>query len=125
MNIFIGMGRLTRDPELKTTSSNIAVATFSIAIDRKYKNASGNKQTDFLNCVAWRSSAEFIAKYFGKGDRISIVGSVQSRSYEANDGTRRNVVEVAVEEAGFVDSKSGAQQASEQVPDDSAMPFDV
>ena len=125
MNIFIGMGRLTRDPELKTTSSNIAVATLSIAIDRKYKNANGERQTDFLNLVCFRGIAEFVAKYFHKGDRISIVGTVQSRSYEASDGTRRNVVEVVVDEAGFVDSKSGAQQASEQVPDDSAMPFDV
>lgn len=119
MNIFIGMGRLTRDPELKTTSSNIAVATFSIAIDRKYKNANGEKQADFISCVAWRAVGEFVAKYFHKGDRISIVGTVQSRSYEASDGTRRNVVEVVVDEASFVDSKK--KEADEPAEE----PFDL
>jgi single-strand DNA-binding protein len=105
MNKAIIMGRLTKDPELKFTQSQIAVATFTVAVDRRFKDASGNRQADFLPCVAWRNTAEFVSKYFRKGSMISIVGSIQTRSYDAADGTKRYVTEIVVDEAYFTGSK--------------------
>ena len=78
MNKVILLGRLTRDPEVKTTQSEISVCSFTLAVDRKYKSASGEKQADFLNCVAWRQQAELLGKYFQKGSRIGINRNLQS-----------------------------------------------
>lgn len=130
MNKFFGIGRLTRDPDMKTTPQQIAVATFTIAIDRKYKDASGNKQADFINIVAWRGTAEFIAKYFRKGSRIVIVGSIQTRTYDDKDGKKVYVTEVVADEIEFAESKQdkaeGQTSDFQTVEDDDCeLPFDM
>ena len=130
MNKVILVGNLTKDPELTTTQSGINVARFTIAVQRKFKNANDEYESDFINCVAWRSSAEFIHKYFNKGNKIGVVGSIQTRSYDAEDGTKRHVTEVVVEECEFVQSKKGDSnnQAEDTKPefepiDDDNLPF--
>ena len=107
MNSICLMGRLTGDPELKTTQSGISVTSFSVAVDRAFRGKDQERQTDFINCVAWRNTAEFISRYFRKGQRIALQGSLQSRSYTANDGSKRTVYEVVVDNAFFCESKGG------------------
>jgi single-strand DNA-binding protein len=107
MNKAILIGRLCRDPEVRTTSNQIPVSTFTIAIDRPFKNAAGEKQADFIPVVAWRKQAEFVAQYFHKGDRLSVVGSIQTRSWDDDEGKRHTATEVIADEIGFVDSKKG------------------
>ncbi len=102
-------GRLTADPELKQTPQGVSVTTFSIAVNRKGKDA----QTDFINCVAWRNNADFICRFFKRGSSICISGSVQTRSYEDKQGVKRTVTEIIADEAFFVDGKSD-NSASEQ-----------
>lgn len=117
MNKAILVGNLTRDPEQRTTSSGIAVTSFTVAVNRRYKTQDGQQQTDFINCVAWRSTAEFVGKYFTKGMKIGVVGSIQTRTYEDRDGVRRYATEVVVDEAEFVGSKAqnpGVQKPTEQ-----------
>ena len=130
MNKVILVGNLTKDPELTTTQSGINVARFTIAVQRKFKNANDEYESDFINCVAWRSSAEFIHKYFNKGNKIGVVGSIQTRSYDAEDGTKRYVTEVVVEECEFVQSKKGdsnnqAEDTKQELEpiDDDDLPF--
>lgn len=105
MNKVILMGRLTREPELKTTQSGTSVCNFSIAVNRRYKNAEGNYDADFVNCVAWRQTGEFVSKYFTKGSMVAVVGSLQTRKYE-KDGQKRTVTEVLVDEAYFCGDKT-------------------
>ena len=107
MNSICLMGRLTGDPELKTTQSGVSVTSFSVAVDRAFRSKDQERQTDFINCVAWRGTAEFITRYFRKGQRIALHGSLQSRSYTANDGSKRTVFEVVVDNAFFCESKGG------------------
>ncbi len=102
---FLG-GRIAKEPELKQTPSGVHVATFTIAVNRK--NSNGEQKADFINCVAWRSTAEFVYKYFPKGSSIFIVGNIQTRSWEDNNGNKRFATEVIVDEASFVDSKGDA-----------------
>lgn len=129
MNKAILIGNLTKDPELTTTQSGINVARFTVACQRKYTNENGERDCDFINCVAWRTSAEFIHKYFKKGNKIGIVGTIQTRSYDAEDGTKRYVTEVVVEESEFVQSKrDDGSQAENSKPeltpvDDDNLPF--
>lgn len=106
MNKAILVGNLTRDPEQRTTPSGVSVTSFTVAVTRRYKSQGGTQQADFINCVAWRSTAEFIAKYFTKGSRIGIVGTIQTRTYDDQNGVRRYVTEVVVDEAEFVTSKA-------------------
>lgn len=106
MNIAVLMGRMTSTPELKTTPSGVSVTSFSIAVDRGYGE---NKQTDFINIVAWRQTAEFICKHFTKGSRIAIEGSIQTRKYQDRDGNNRTVFEVVAKEVHFVDGKKEAK----------------
>ena len=103
-------GRLTGDPELKQTPNGIPVCSFSLAVNRKFQKDE-QQQTDFINCVAWRSTAEFIAKFFKKGSSLCIVGNIQTRSWTDNNGQKRYATEVIVDEAMFVDSKSDSGQA--------------
>ena len=103
--IFI-MGRLTRDPELRRTQSGTAVTSFSLAVDRDYKSQSGEKETDFIDVVAWRSTAEFVSKYFQKGSLIAIEGSLQTRQYQDKNGNNRTAVEVVANNVNFAGSKS-------------------
>lgn len=115
MNKVILIGRLTRDAELKSTPSGVSVCTFSIAINRRFKNAEGKYDADFINCVAWRNTAEFISKYFGKGSQIAIVGSIQTRNYDDKDGKKIYVTEVVADEAYFVGDKKESAEP-EQIP---------
>ena len=132
INNVVLVGRLTADPELKKTQNDVAVVTFTVAANRKFKNAQGEYETDYINCVAWRKSAELLAQYFAKGDRIGVTGSLQSRSYEDKAGIRRYITEVVVDNISFIDSKSERHQRSDQgdrgedtVPDDTSLPFDM
>ena len=103
-NLVVLTGRLTADPELKTTSNGLSVTTFSIAVDRRYRSGE-ERQTDFINIVAWRQSAEFITKYFKKGSLIGIEGSIQTRRYQDKNGNNRTAFEVVVNNVQFVESK--------------------
>ena len=103
-NLVVLTGRLTADPELKTTQSGISVTSFSIAVDRRYR-AGEEKQTDFINVVAWRQSAEFVAKYFKKGNMIGIEGSIQTRKYTDKNGNNRTAFEVVANNVQFVETK--------------------
>lgn len=115
MNKVILMGRLARDPELRyTQSTNTAQCGFTIAVDRRFKAQDGTTKADFINCVAWRNTAEFISKYFQKGSRILVTGSIQVRDYENNEGKKVYVTEVIVDEAEFCDSKNSGGNNSNQ-----------
>ena len=127
MNLTVLVGRLTKDPELRMTQSQNAVCSFTLAVDRKYKDASGERQTDFINCVAWRKTAELIEKYVKKGHRLGVIGSIQTRNYDDKDGRRVYVTEVVVDEIEFLqprEQQSGYQQQGYQ-DDDTRLPFDI
>jgi single-strand DNA-binding protein len=110
LNKVVLSGRLTADVELKQTQNGIAVATFTLAINRR--DMQGKPQeTDFINCQAWRGTAEFVSKYFNKGSAICVTGSIQTRSWNDNNGNKRYATEVVVDEAMFVDSRSDSQNA--------------
>ena len=111
MNSVILLGRLTAAPELKTTTQGTSVTAFCIAVDRRFQSKDGERQTDFINCVAWRSTAEFINRYFTKGDPITIQGEIQSRKYQDKDGNKRIAVEVQVNDVRFVPAKSNGNNA--------------
>jgi single-strand DNA-binding protein len=100
------MGRLTKDIEMRQTPNGVSLARFSIAVTRRFKNSNGEYDADFINCVAWRQTGEFIARYFQKGSMIAVVGSIQSRSWDGNDGKKQYATEVIVDEAYFTGSKS-------------------
>lgn len=106
-NKAILIGRLTADPELRQTPNGIAVCSFSIAVDRRFKGQDGERQADFINIVAWRSTAEFVSRYFRKGDPIGIDGSIQTRNYEDKQGNKRTAVEVVADSAFFTGNKTG------------------
>ncbi|MDL2238431.1 single-stranded DNA-binding protein [Christensenellaceae bacterium OttesenSCG-928-K19] len=106
MNKVILVGNLTRDPELRTTSGGISVTSFTVAVSRRYKSQDGQQQADFINCVAWRSTADFVAKYFVKGSKIGLSGSIQTRTYDDANGVRKYVTEVVAEDVEFVTSKA-------------------
>lgn len=111
------MGRLTRDPELRRTASGIAVASFSLAVDRDFTNReSGEKETDFIDCVAWRQTGEFVSKYFTKGRMAVVSGRLQIRSWTDNDGNKRRSAEVVADNVYFGDSKREAGTTSSPTP---------
>ena len=106
LNHIVIMGRLTRDPELRRTGSGIAVASFSVAVDRDFgKNENGEKETDFIDCIAWRQTGEFVSKYFTKGRMIVVSGRLQVRSWTDKDGNKRRTAEVVADTVYFGDSK--------------------
>lgn len=111
------MGRLTAAPELKTTQSGVSVTSFSIAVDRKYKAKGEEKKADFIDCVAWRNTAEFICKYFQKGSMIGIEGEIQTRTYTDSNGTNRKVTEILINNASFCESKASTGNNSNYIPD--------
>ena len=128
MNHWVGIGRLTRDPEVRYTQSGKACAKFTLAIDRR-KSSDGNQQADFISCVAWEKTAEVISQYCTKGKKIAVEGRIQTRSYDGNDGNKRYVTEVVVNSMEFCDSKGGGASttngeayAGTPVPDDD-IPF--
>lgn len=109
MNVVCLLGRLTADPELRQTPNGISVCSFSVAINRAYSGANGERQADFINCVAWRQTAEFISRYFRKGNMIGLNGSIQTRQYQDKDtGKNRTAFEVVINNAYFAESKSGS-----------------
>ena len=119
------VGRLTRDPELRYTPSNVAVATFSLAVNRTFKDANGERETDFINCVIWRQQAENLANWAKKGALIGITGRIQTRSYENQQGQRVYVTEVVAENFQMLESRAareggnanvGYNQPQQQVP---------
>ena len=112
MNVVCLLGRLTATPELKTTQGGVSVTSFSVAVDRTYQpKGAEQRQADFINCVAWRNTAEFICRYFQKGQRIALQGSLQSRNYNDKDGNRRTVFEVVIDNAFFAESKGNGAAA--------------
>lgn len=101
INNVVLMGRLVSKPELKTSQSGLEVTSFAVAVDKKFKNKDGSRDTNFINCVAWRQTAKFIVDYFDKGQMIAVEGSIDTRSYENKNGQKVNVVEIVVESASF------------------------
>lgn len=108
------IGRLTKEPEIKLTSNQTAYCNFTVAVDRRFKDANGQRQADFINCVAWKNTAVFIQKYFHKGNKIGAVGSIQTRSYDDQNGQKHFVTEVIVDEVEFVESQPAPQPATAQ-----------
>ncbi len=130
MNKVILIGNLTRDPEYKTTSGGVAVCRFTLAINRRFADANGNKAADYITVIAWRQLADLCARYLSKGKKAGVVGQIQSRSYDAQDGSKRYVTEVVADEMEFLSASSGqnalppdaARQGFVQVDDDE-LPF--
>ena len=105
LNCAILMGRLVADPELKTTTNNISVTSFRIAVDRSFQKQGEERQADFIDIVAWRQTADFVTRYFRKGSMIAVQGSIQTRSYEDKQGNKRTAVEVVADTVSFCGSK--------------------
>ena len=138
MNKVILSGRFTKDPELKTTASQIQFTNFTLAVDRRFKDANGQRQADFINCTAWRQTATFISQYFRKGSKIAVVGSLSTRSYQDESGNNRYVTEVVIEEAEFAEAKMAEkaptkpttpaevpEYTTDDIADDTPLPFEV
>ena len=129
LNHIVIMGRLGKDPELRRTQSGVAVATFNVAVDRDFKDkATGQRATDWITCVAWRSTAEFVEKYFAKGSQVLVAGRLQMRDWTDKDGNKRISAEVQAENVYFAGAKTegGQRELPEfEVMDDDApdMPF--
>lgn len=121
------MGRIVRDPELRRTQSGTAVTSFTLAVDRDFKSDNGERETDFIDCVAWRSTAEFVEKYFSKGRMAVVSGRLQIRSWTDKDGTKRRSAEIVAESVYFGDSKredaATQQETFAELPDDGELPF--
>lgn len=128
MNKVVLIGRVTKDSELITTMNGVNVARNTIAVNRRFKNSDGEYEADFINIVAWRNVADLLDKYVKKGDRIGIIGSIQTRSYDAQDGTKRYVTEVVVDELEFLENKNNNNEAEAnnlklEPIDDDDLPF--
>lgn len=128
LNIAAIMGRLTADPEFKTTPSGISVCRFTLAVERNYAKQGEERQTDFISCIAWRGTAEFINKYFVKGQLIAVDGSIQTGSYTDNNGNKRYTFEVVVANANFTGDKRNESNnsngfSSADIPVDDDLPF--
>ena len=135
LNKILLMGRLTRDPELRRTGSGTAVTSFAIAVDRDFKSQNGEKETDFIDVVAWRTTAEFVSKHFSKGRMAVVEGRLQIRDWTDKDGTKRRTAEVIADNVYFADSKRDdttaninalaerAEQFAEIAEEDGELPF--
>jgi single-strand DNA-binding protein len=110
-NLVVLSGRITANPELKTTPNGVSVCSFSIAVDRRYKQGE-ERQTDFINIVTWRQTAEFVTRYFTKGSMIGIEGSIQTRNYQDNNGNTRTLFEVVANNVQFIESKKANENTS-------------
>lgn len=111
INNVVLMGRLVATPELRQTQNGISVTSFSLAVERSYARQGEQRQTDFINCVAWRNTADFISRYFQKGSMIAVTGSIQTRNYEDKNGNKRTAFEVIVDQASFCGSKAESGNA--------------
>ena len=130
MNKVWQIGRIASEIESRTTQSGVSVCTFRIAVNRRFKNAAGQREADFFTVVCWRQTAEFVSRYFAKGSAISVEGSLQSRSYDAQDGSKRYVTEIIAENVEFVGSRENTaqqeptlEQAGFAEVDDNELPF--
>ena len=126
LNKVIRIGHRTADPELKQTPSGVSVCSFCIGVNRKYTKEGEQPQSDFINIVAWRATAEFVAKYFRKGNAICVCGAMQTRSWTAQDGGKRYATEVIADEVSFVERRKSSETATpdfEELPDDEDLPF--
>ena len=133
MNKVILIGNLTRDPELATTNSGVSVCRFALAVTRNFSNSEGERETDFLNIIVWRGQAENCHKYLKKGSKCAVVGSIQTRSYDAQDGSKRYVTEIVAETVEFLSSRANGEgmdkfedkkDVAELEPiDDDSLPF--
>ena len=113
MNKVILIGNLTRDPELSETAGGVPVCHFSIAVNRNYSSPDGERQTDFFNCTAWRAMAESIARYTKKGKKVAVVGSVQLRNYEDNQGVKRTAVDIIAQDVEFLSPRENGDSFDE------------
>ena len=111
INRVVLVGRLTKDPEVRTTPSGVTVCNFTVACDRPYVKQGEERQADFINCIAWRQTGEFVSKYFVKGNRIALDGSIQTRSWDDKNGNKRYATEVVVDHVEFAQSKNEGQTA--------------
>lgn len=107
-------GRLTRDPEMKATASGISCATFTLACEQDYKNPNGDRDTDFFDVVAWRNTADFVQRYFGKGQMVVVRGRLQTRQWTAEDGSKRKAVQIVAENVYFCGVNNASGQTTEQ-----------
>ena len=130
LNKIIVMCRLVRDPELRRTNSGTAVASFTIACDRDFKSDGGEREADFIECVAWRNTAEFVSKYFTKGRMAVVSGRLQTRNWTSKEGNKRKATEIVAESVYFGDSKreelqsyAAPQESFAELPDDGEIPF--
>lgn len=131
LNRIIVMGRLTRDPELRRTNSGNAVTSFTVAVDRGFKTQSGDKETDFIDVVAWRNTAEFVSKYFSNGRMAVVEGRLQLRDWTDKEGNKRRTAEIVADSVYFGDSKrdggdtvqSEPQGSFSEIEDDGDLPF--
>jgi len=122
INIVAITGRLVRDPDMRTTTSGISVCSFSVAVDRPYKSGE-ERQADFVDCVAWRGSADFLVRYFRKCDMIGVQGHLQTRNFETKDGQKRKATEIVVDSLSFVGGKRTASPTEETQPSADAQAF--
>jgi single-strand DNA-binding protein len=127
LNRVILMGRLTKDPELRHTANNIQVCLFTLAVNRNFKKDGGEREADFINCVAWRNTAEFVNKYFSKGLQVVVSGRLQTRTWDDDEGKKHYVTEVVVDEAYFAESKKDYKPKNEDTGNTQSgfMPIDV
>lgn len=121
LNCAVFMGRITANPELRTTPNGVSVTSFTVAVDRSYQRAGEERQTDFINVVAWRGTAEFVSGYFRKGSMIAVQGSIQTRSYEDKNGNKRTAFEIVADNVNFCGSKNEGGNGS-AVPAKQAVP---
>ena len=125
MNKVILIGRLARDPEMRTTSSGINSTRFTLAVSRNFQNQNGERQADFINCVAWRRQAENISKYCTKGTQVAVEGRIQTGSYDAQDGTKRYTTDIICDNVTFLGSKNSNNNefTSSSLPEDVSEPM--
>ena len=119
LNRIVVVGRLTRDPELRSTSNGVAVASFTVAVDRNFSNSRGERETDFIPVVVWRGLAETCGRYLSKGRLVAVDGRLQIRNYEANDGSRRSIAEIVADNVQFLSPKDGSGSGSSGYSSDS------
>jgi single stranded DNA-binding protein (ssb) len=112
LNRVVLVGRLTKDPDLRQTTTGVSVATFTIAVKRMFANQTGEHEVDFIQVIVWRKAAENVARYVGKGSLVGIDGRMQTRSYDASDGSKRYVTEVIADSVQFLESKNNGQQTT-------------
>ena len=121
LNNIILQGRLTRDPEMKATASGISCATFTLACEQDYKNPNGERDTDFFDVVAWRNTADFVQRYFGKGQMVIVRGRLQTRQWTADDGSKRKTVQIVAENVYFCGRESSGQAAEQATEEPAAV----